>query len=214
MFLNQELSDLTLKARSLWITHATDVPRMGRSNDPSKDILEVLQSTPQSASMRFRYIYGPTAVKNTQGLATHAAAQELVLRTLGQYIAWPQLPELVGYTGDTHDYPLNVPLVANAPLDASAPLTNNYIKQIAALTRAPASYDALIAREDASTILEALLAHAAERELHSATMRRVEGFRLQQGAITALPSIMAMRTPEMVAVEATVRANRGEHRRR
>jgi hypothetical protein len=198
-----KLADLTLKARTLWISQAANVPRMGRSNDPSKDILEVLQATPHSSSMRFRYVYGPTAVKNTQGLATHAAAQELVLRTLGQYIAWPQLPELVGYTADTHDYPLNVPLVAPAPLDASSPLSTNYIKQIAALTRAPGSYDALIAREDASTIVEALLAHAAERELHSATMRRVEGFRLQQGAITALPSIVAMRTPEMVAVEAS-----------
>jgi hypothetical protein len=198
-----KLSDLTFKARVLWIAQAGNVPRMGRSSDPSKDILEVLQATPQSSSMRFRCIYGPTAVKNTQGLATHAAAQELILRSLGQYIAWPQLPELVGYTADVHDYPLNVPLVATAPLDPSAPLATNYIKQIAALTRAPASYDALIAREDASTILEALLAHAAERELHSATMRRVEGFRLQQGAISALPSIMSMRTPEMVAVEAT-----------
>jgi hypothetical protein len=198
-----KLADLTNKARALWIAQAGSVPRMGRSNDPSKDILEVLQATPQSSAMRFRYIYGPTAVKNTQGLATHAAAQELVLRTLGQYIAWPQLPELVGYTADTHDYPLNVPLIAPAPLDASAPLATNYIKQIAALTRAPGSYDALRAREDASTILETLLAHAAERELHAATMRRVEAFRLQQGAIIALPSIVAMRTPETVAVEPT-----------
>jgi hypothetical protein len=102
------------------------------------------------------------------------------MRALGQFIAWPSLPEMVGYTADARDYPLNVPLVAPPDAKGDAVLGKNYLKEIAALVRSPGSYDVLAARQDADALLEALLAHAAERELHTTTMRRVEAFRLKQ----------------------------------
>jgi hypothetical protein len=86
-----------------------------------------------------------------------------------------------------------------------ARLSANYLTEIATLARTNGSYDAIKAREDAKTLLEALVAHATARELHRADMRTIDRHRLTTGVISSLPEVGVMGASEYVGIETVAR---------
>lgn len=193
------------KLRPLWQAGTSRVPRLGMSNDLDADLTAVLQTTPQSHTFRYRAILGALAVNATTGLARHAAAQEQITQLVGAHLAWPQRPDIAGFTTHPIDRPLRVPLVDPKPIVPGAPLTVNYLQEIATLARTAGTYDAIKAREDARTLLEALVAHATARELHRADIITIDKHRLATGAIRELPPVSLMQASEYVGIEAVTR---------
>ena len=201
----RELSGLLARLRTLWRAAVPRAPHLGRSSDLDADLTELLQTTPLSATLRFRYVLGPLAVNATSGLDRHAAAQERVTEMLGAHLAWPHRPDIAGFTAHPQNHPLRVPLVDAEPAGPGAPPSVNYLQQIADLARTSGSFDAIKAREDADTLLESLAAYAAARELHRADVATIDDFRRTSGQIGALPEQGVLAAAEFVGIEAVER---------
>jgi hypothetical protein len=193
------------KLRPFWQAGTSRVPHLGMSSDLDADLTAVLQMTPQSRTYRYRSILGALAVNATTGLARHAAAQEQITQLVGTHLAWPQRPDIAGFTTHPTDRPLRVPLVDPKPIVPGAPLSPNYLQEIATLARTSGTYEAIKAREDAKTLLEALVAHATARELHRADIITIDKHRLASGAIETLPAASVMQASEYVGIEAVTR---------
>jgi hypothetical protein len=205
----RELAGLLGRLRPFWDVATARVPRLGGSPDLDADLAALLQTTPLAATFRFRSVLGPLAVSATTGFATHAAAQEQITELLGRQLGWPRRPDIAGFTAHPVDHPLRVPLVDPKPIGPGARLSTSYLRDIAALARTSGTYDAIKARENASTLLEALVAHATARELHRADMRTIDGHRVAAGLIAALPDVGVMRSAELVGIEAVARPAAG-----
>ena len=193
------------KLRPFWQAGTNRAPRLGMSSDLDADLTAVLQTTPLSQTFRYRPILGALAVNATTGLARHAAAQEQITQFVGTHLDWPQRPDIAGFAAHPTDRPLRVPLVDPKPIVPGAPLSVNYLQEIATLARTSGTYDAIKAREDANTLLEALVAHAMARELHRADIITIDKHRLATGVIKALPGVSLMQASEYVGIEAVTR---------
>ncbi|HEY5418341.1 MAG TPA: hypothetical protein VIK41_26075 [Gemmatimonadaceae bacterium] len=193
------------KLRPFWQAGTGRVPRLGMSSDLDADLTAVLQTTPQSQTFRYRSILGALAVNATIGLARHAAAQDQITEIVGSHLDWPQRPDIAGFTTHPIDRPLRVPLVDPKPIVPGAPLSVTYLQDIATLARTSGTYDAIKAREDASTLLEALVAHATARELHRADIITIDKHRLAAGAIKTAPLVGLMQASEYVGIETATR---------
>jgi hypothetical protein len=202
---DSELFNWLGKLRPFWEAGVGRAPRLARSANLDADLTQVLQTTPLSNTFRFRSVLGPLAVNATNGLARHASAQEQVTELLGTHLRWPSRPIIAGFTAHPTDHPLRVPLVDPKPIVSGARLSTNYLQEIADLARTSGTYDAIKAREDAKTLLEALVAHATARELHRADIRTIDRQRLATGVITALPDVGVMPASEYVGIEAVAR---------
>jgi hypothetical protein len=197
-----ELAALLGRLRPFWETAVARAPRLGRSANLDADLTALLQTTPLAATFRFRAVLGPLAVSATTGFETHAAAQERITELLGSQLRWPRRPDIAGFTAHPADVPLRVPLVDAKPIVPGARLSVNYLRDIASLARTSGTYDAIKARENASTLLEALVAHATARELNRADMRTIDGYRVASGQLAAMPDVGLMRASEFVGIEA------------
>jgi hypothetical protein len=200
-----ELASWLGRLRPFWQAGVNRTARLGMTADLDADLTAVLQTTPLSATFRYRAVLGALAVNATTGLARHAAAQEQVTELVGAHLRWPQRPDIAGYAAHPTDRPLRVPLVDPKPIVPGAPLSVNYLQEIATLARTAGTYDAIKAREDAKTLLEALVAHATARELHRADIVTIDRHRLATGAIAKLPDVSLMQASEYVGIEAVTR---------
>jgi hypothetical protein len=184
------------KLRLFWEQAAARVPRLGRSIDLDTDLTALLHTTPLTSAVRFRSILGPLTVSATRGLDRHAVAQQYITSMVGRYLGIPpptMANELTAHPGHER---LDVPLVG--------PSSTVYLGRLAHTARTSGSHDAMKALEDsAMALLDALAAHATERELHRADMRTIDQFRLASGQITALPEVGVLPPEEYVGIEAT-----------
>jgi hypothetical protein len=192
------------RLRPFWTGATGRVPRLGATSNLDADLTAVLQTTPLSSTFRYRSVLGALAINATAGLTRHAATQEQITELVGAQIQWPRRPDITDFAHHPTDRPLRVPLV-DAKLVPGAPLSSNYLQEIATLGRTSGTYDAIKAREDASTLLEALVAHATARELHRADMTTIDKHRLASGTITKLPIASVMQASEYVGIEAVVK---------
>jgi hypothetical protein len=199
-----KLAVLLAKLRPLWLDAATRVPRMGRSGDVDTDLVELLQRNPLAMVARFRKVFGPGSVANSSGFAAAANAQAWLWALARLYFGWPVAPELALYSTDPKDHPLPVPWVQAGTLEEGVALSPNYLAEIAAMARTPGGRDRLAAMTDASTLLQALAAHAAAEELDRAFSRIVVEHlgRTPELAVAA----RALRTDETYGVVAAPRA--------
>jgi hypothetical protein len=193
------------KLRPFWQAGVARVPRLGATADLDADLTAVLQMTAFASTFRYRSILGPLAVNATIALARHAATQERITELVGAHLHWPQRPNIAGFMTHPTDRPLRVPLVDPKPIVRGAPLSVNYLQEIATLARTTGTYDAIKGRENASTLLEALVAHATARELHRADITTIDKHRLATGAIAKLPPVSLMQASEYVGIEAVTR---------
>ncbi|MGP4091953.1 hypothetical protein ACTWQJ_47430, partial [Streptomyces sp. KR55] len=186
-----------------WIDAARRVPRMGRTGDPDTDLHELLQRNPLAMVARFRAALGPTAVANTRGMDAHAAAQTWSWRVWGAVLGWPRPPALATFTADPKDHPLPVPWVQAGSL-GDGPLEPNYLRSIATAARTRGGRDTLEAQEDADTLLQALVAHAAMEELDQAASNLLLTRLGRSPGLVA--AAKALRTDEMYGVLAEAAA--------
>jgi hypothetical protein len=195
------LNDLLAKLRPHWESAVPRVPHLGRSGDLDADLTNVLQTTPAAATLRYRNVLGPLVLNATRGLEPHALTQERIGELLGAQLGWPARPFIGSTTANPTDHPLRVPLVDPTQADPGAPLAKNYLSEIAVLARTSGTYEAIKAREDADTLLEALVAHAVARELHRADVMVIDDHLLGLGHITERPTISVDLTDELIGVE-------------
>jgi hypothetical protein len=188
------------RLRPFWNAAAARVPRMGATSDAETELLQLLQMTPQSAAARFRRVIGPELEPNTQGLETHARAQQY-FATLLMHLAlgFPALPRVASFTADPRDYPLRVPWVQKDTPD-DAPLGPNYLQTIAQAARSSGGRALLDQRDNNGTLLEALAANATLNELDHAAARVVAAHQSRIGAIVGAPARVAFRAPESVRI--------------
>jgi len=200
-----ELAGQLRKLRTHWEAGVSRAPHLARTADLDADLAALLQTTPLAASLRFRHVVGPLTVDATTGLERHAATQERVTEMLGAQLAWPRRPFIAGTTAQAADHPLRVPLVDSAPLAPGVGLSRNYLREIAQLARTSGTYEAIHAREDADTLLEALVAHAVGRELHRADLKVIDLHLVRLGRTAQLEPISVSQTTEFVGIEAAGR---------
>ena len=199
--LEVELVARLRQLRTLWNAAVARVPRLGASANLDADLTALLQMTPLAATFRFRHVVGPLTVNATNGLEHHAASQQRMTDLVGIYLQWLHRPVLAGVTTHPVARPLRVPLVDTVALVPSAPLSRNYLSEIAAIARTSGTYEAVKAREDAATLLEALVAHAVGRELHRADLAVIDQRLAQMPNPPAPPAISVHQDAEFVGIE-------------
>jgi hypothetical protein len=203
--LEAQLATVLGRLRTHWEAGVSRAPHLARTADLDADLTAVLQTTPAAATLRYRNVVGPLTISATLGLEHHAAVQERVADLLGTRLGWPQRPFVARCGTQPADQPLRVPLVDPVPPAPGAGLSRNYLQEIVKLARTSGTYEAIQAREDADTLLEALVAHAVARELHRADLRVIDLHLLQAGQVTETPKISVTQTAEFVGIEATGR---------
>ncbi|HEU4330084.1 MAG TPA: hypothetical protein VFR40_03145, partial [Lapillicoccus sp.] len=167
-----------------------------RSTDLDADLDELLQTTPLTASVRFRTVLGPLTVSSTEGLDRHAVAQQYISSMLGVHLGVPPPTPWNEYALHPGHQPLDRPLVGD---DLPSRLA-----QIADLARTSGTFDRLRAHEDeVATLLEAMALYAAERELHRADLALINRFRVSSGQLDAMPAVGALPWAEYVGIEAS-----------
>ena len=192
-----ELARQLATLRGHWSPAVERAPRLGRTADLDADLTAVLQTTPLAETLRYRQVVGPLTTAATRGIEAHAGAQERVADLLGQHFGWPSRPLLAGCTFLPPDKPLRVPLVEAGTVEPGAGLSRNYLREIAEIARTSGDYGTLKARENATTLLESLVAHAIGRELHLLDRRTVERHLARLGRLVAVDVSL----PEFVGIE-------------
>lgn len=194
-----------------WRDGIGDVPQMGRSADPDRDLLDLLQMTPVAAVARFRQALDTETVADTDGLKRLAMIQADILRSL-------VLPNFASLTGPLFNvaritqlalYPtyklLRAPWVAPGTFEPGAPLSRNYVAEIARLVRAGSDGRAGLDQASRSTdaLLEQLLALAALREVGQGVDRSIVHHLLESGFIQELPARASLRVGSTLGVYTT-----------
>jgi len=203
--LERELFGVLERLRSFWATGTARVARLGKTANLDDDLTSVLQTTPLSNSFRFRSVLGPMGVNATVGLNRQASTQEQAIELLGNVMKWAHRPNVAGFAANPVDKPLRVPLVEAATGGPGALLSRNYLQEIADLARTSGTYDAIKAREKASTLLESLVAYAIARELHRADIKTIDRQRISAGTISALPTVAMSPPSEYVGIQAVTK---------
>jgi hypothetical protein len=190
------------RLRPFWTAAVRDVPRLGTTDDPDTELLQLLQMVPLSALARFRRVIGPELEPNIQGLEKHALAQQYYATLITRVaLGWMSAPRIASFTADPRDHPLRVPWVQkDLPLDGAL-LEPDYLTTIAQAARADGGRATLDARDNNGSLLEALVANAALHELDAAAARVVIAHEMTLGTLRAAPARMAFRAPETVRID-------------
>ena len=205
-----ELFSWLQKLRPFWKSGATRAPRLGRSTNLDADLTALLQTTPLAGSLRFRAVLGPLTVNATSGMQRHAVAQEASASCSAR--------TCTGRAAPTSPASPRIPCIIRCACRSSIPgpypagACPSTFTEIANLARTAGSYEAIKARENASTLLEALTAHAVARELHRADVRTIDRHRVTTGVISKLPDVGLLAASEFVGIETVSRPASGGSR--
>ena len=164
------LSDLSGRLsglRFLWNAMGPEpVPRLGDGDRADADLVELLRRTPRSETFRFREASKPTYWSSIFGFEVMAQVQEQVARIILGLAGISADTELTSIVADTRHRPVPVPLVSFGELSEIEPLDPNYIKTIHGQTTVAGGFARLLGEpSEASTLLQALLRHAAGLEI-------------------------------------------------
>lgn len=189
------------RLRPIWEEGVGRVERLGRTRDLDATMLALLQQSPVASTARFRRVFGPTYQSNTSGFADMARQQAFVdqiaaWRVMGHHVG--DLPRVAEFTTDAVDYPLPVPWAIPIDHTPSAPLP--YVGEIDTLVVGDGRAD-LMSRSDATTILEAMLAFSAAKELEGVEVALVRN--AAASADIDFAHRATLRTPEFLRVTDT-----------
>ncbi len=190
-----------------WTMALENVPRMGGSNNPDDDLLNLLQRNPLSQTKRFRKAVDAETAANTQGMENYAQIQAHILRSF-------VLPQFASFAGPFFDagkigemvtaprsYPLYGPWVQSGVLEEGAALDPNYIVSIAQQTRrGRTGRRALNNHSSSNILLEALLAYAALRELIDAESRVLNGWLVDSNLVAERPVKSSLNVRTMLGI--------------
>lgn len=166
--------------RGVFRTATSRLPRMGASDDPGDDLLPLLQRGPVAQSARFRHVQGPAWWHNISQPEEGASSLRY---SWVAHLAWStmlgvQSTFLAGLTPEETSYRLPVPWVQAGPLSRDGMLDPDYLTAIADLLEGEGGRDQLVARQNAETLLEALVAAAATEELDRRVAELAAAFRV------------------------------------
>lgn len=197
------------RLRPFWVRGLGKVPRIGSASSREaldETLLKILQTTPLSSTARFRRVIGSATAANTQGLKQYEEIQADVLdQIVGRHFGLTQPPRITEFVTDPRSHNLPVPWVQASGTSETEPLQPNYIADIANTVRGKRGSDAraaLTAQEDADTLLQALLAHAAVEEIDQSASRLVLTHHKNIGRTVERAARSAgLRVPEMLHAE-------------
>lgn len=189
--------------RPFWEQAADSVPRLGESNRPDVDAMELLRRTPRSATYRFREAFAGSVSTSILGFDLAAVLQEMVANLTLALAGIPGRPRIAGITLDPAQRDVPVPLVTYGALSETEPLDPDYIHAVLAATNTAGGFRQLLSKPGAArTLLEALLRHAAASEYVIGSTLLVLDFELSQQVITKLPDSARFVDREIIGIAA------------
>jgi hypothetical protein len=189
--------------RPFWSQSAGDVPRLGDSEKPDVDAVELLRRTPRSSTFRFRRAFAGSASSSILGFDVAAVFQELVANMTLALAGVQGRPRIAGITLDPTARTVPVPLVTYDDLSETDPLDPDYIAEVLTKVTNSGGFRALLTEPDkARTLLEALLRQAAGAEYVIGSTLLVIAHELETQVITELPPIARVLDPEVIGIAA------------
>ncbi len=166
------VADVLRAVRPLWQYSAGSALRLGGSGDPAADLVELLERTEHSIAHRLRQAFGSVTLGNTEGAQAAAQLQQAASQLALTMIGVRGRPNIVDVMVDEDDFVAPIPLVTAAALSDTAPLDPDYVARVAsrAATRGGYQLLRLADPEQAASLLEALLLHAANLEISKASI--------------------------------------------
>ncbi|GGI03574.1 hypothetical protein [Egicoccus halophilus] len=164
------LASMLRRLRPLWVLAARSSRQLGSGDDPGADLVHLLQRSSRSSHWRVRSVLGPGTVANTTGWTGLFNVQQSSAHLLFAILGVEGRPAVVDWTLQDDQVPLPVPLVTGAGTEATAPLTDDYVARILRDLRSAGDYARAVGEPSrATTLLEALLVHAAKLEVARAS---------------------------------------------
>jgi hypothetical protein len=206
-----DLFALLTRLRPFWARGLHKVPRMGDSSSRDElesTLLRILQTTPLSSTARFRRAFGSVTAANAKGLEKYQEVQTGIFNQIvGPHLGWPKPPRIASFVTDPRSHKLLVPWTQTGGVSETDPLGNNYIRGIAGILRGDRGIRdaraALTAQEDADTLLQSLLAHAAVEEIDQSANHLVHLHHRNVGKLPpAVPRAARVRINEVMRAEA------------
>lgn len=191
--LGRQLVQLT----GLWGHATTRSPFMTRVAEPADDLVDVLQTTPHSVSLRARTIIGPVMVANSRDLTGAAAAQEATTNWLAAIALDNRRIRGADLVARARTHILRMPFVTSEELSETEPLDPDYLTRLLELMRARGAFAAIQA-EKSHNLLGLLARQAAQLELAKAAARLVTDHQARTGTIPRRPTKVAPLEPEFV----------------
>ena len=196
----------------MWRTSATQhVPRLVGSSNVDGDMNSLLQRVPVSTSYQYRAVLDRDLGRSPQfALTPYSDAQAWTNQLLWQYLS-PNVSAvpMMSFVFHPTSSKLTLPLVDAQPGAAGPPLTTNYLQQIADSARTSGSYDTFKGHEAGTSVLQAMVANSASRELHRADMLTINRYLIKSKAITALPTLGVLKIAQPAAGAPAVPATSG-----
>ncbi len=191
--------------RPFWASAVGAVPRLGESDRPDADVVQLLRRTPRSASFRFHEAFAGTTTTSLDLLSAAATLQELLARIAFALASFGGVPRISGVTIQPTPRAVPVPLVAFGALSETERLARDYITEVLDATRTTGGFRRLLLDPAAaSTLLEALLRQSAAQEyVIGSTLLTFEA-ELSEGTIAALPEHLRVPHREVFGIDAGV----------
>ena len=144
--------------RPFWAQATGSVPRLGESDRPDVDTLELLRRTPWSGTFRFREAFGGSVTSSILGFDVAAVMQEGLANLALSLAGISGRPRIAGITLDPHQRDVPVPLVTYDDLSETDPLDPDYVDAALRSANTSGGFVRLLSGPDqADTLLEALL---------------------------------------------------------
>ena len=192
--LAQHLSAL----RPFWTNTDGSVPRLGGSERPDADLVDLLRRTPRSESFRFREAAGTTTSSSILGFDLAAIFQAQFAQMLLALAGVSGTPELANITVSPTNRAVPVPLVVRGDLSETATLDPDYISAVLAETNRAGGLRRLIADPgSAASLLEALLRQSASLEYTIAATRLVITHELLTNVLEVPPRVVIVPDREL-----------------
>ena len=196
--------------RPFWANAAGAVPRLGDSDRPDADLVDLLRRTPRSGTFRFRQAAGATYTTSILGFDIAAIFQEQLAGMLLALAGINGQAEISHVTVQPDHRRVPVPLVARGELSEIDPPAPNFVAAVHANTTGTGGFRRLLDDPgSASSLLEALLRQAASLEYAIGSTLLVVAHELATQVLTVEPHIATLFEREVHGVELTVSDDAG-----
>ncbi len=188
--------------RPFWTQATGRVPRLGDSDRPDVDTLELLRRTPWSGTFRFREAFGGSVTSSITGFGMAAVMQEGLARLSLSLAGIPGRPRIAGITLDPRQRDVPVPLTTYGDLSETDPLDPDYVDAALRSATTSGGFVRLLNRPDqADTLLEALLRQSVMVEYAIGSTLLVIDHELRARVLEQRPEHQRVLESEVLGIE-------------